>query len=202
MRTRSRCLRAMVVALVLASAALPTSVASALEPPPDRGSVPARVVLHVTGPGYVIGDSVLLGARTCVAPLGYVVDAKGSRQAPAAADVLAARRATLPRLVVVHMGTNGGMKREWIDRIMRILGPQRLVVWVTVQLPANGRYSHEAATNATIRAVVTRYPNARVADWNAASEPHLRQWTWGDGIHLQPAGCRAFARLINSVARA
>jgi hypothetical protein len=201
MRMRRRSVSAL-AALLLTALAAPTTGAAALEPPPSRPTVPARVVLHVTGPGYVIGDSVLLGARSCVAPLHYVVDAKGSRQAPAAAEALAARLATLPSLVVVHMGTNGGMKREWIDRIMRVLGPKRLVVWVTVQLPANGRYSHEAATNATIREVVNRYPNTRVADWNAVSDSHVRQWMWADGIHLQPAGCRAFATLINSVARA
>ncbi|MGD9957360.1 MAG: hypothetical protein AB7V23_14945, partial [Candidatus Nanopelagicales bacterium] len=71
-----------------------------------------------------------------------------------------------------------------------------------VQLPGVGRYSHVARTNDAIRSAAVRYPNARLADWNVKSEAHLSTWTWSDHIHLQPAGCRAFASLIDSVGRA
>lgn len=161
-------------------------------------SAPARY----TGPAFVIGDSVLLGARTCVAAKGWAYDAKGSRQPPAVRDILASMGMRVPHLVAVHVGTNGGVTDAQIDAIMKVLGPKRIVVWVTIQLPDDGRYSHEARSNLSIRQAAVRYPNARLADWNAKSESHLSTWTWADHIHLQPAGCRAFATLIDSVGRA
>ena len=161
-------------------------------------TAPARY----TGKAFVIGDSVLLGARTCVAAKGWSYDAKGSRQAPAARDVLASMGSRVPHLVAVHVGTNGGVTDAQISAIMKVLGPRRIVVWVTIQLPNNGRYSHEARSNTAIRQAAWRYPNARLADWNVKSEPRLSTWTWSDQIHLQPAGCRAFASLIDTVGRA
>ncbi len=163
-----------------------------------RPTAPARY----TGPAFIIGDSVLLGARTCVAAKGWAYDAKGSRQAPAMRDILARMGSRVPHLVAVHVGTNGGVTDQQIDAIMKVLGPKRIVVWVTIQLPDDGRYSHEARSNLSIRQAAARYPNARLADWNAKSEAHLSTWTWSDHIHLQPAGCRAFATLVDSVGRA
>jgi hypothetical protein len=158
--------------------------------------------VRYTGRAFIIGDSVLLGARTCVAAKGWAYDAKGSRQAPAVRDVLAAMGSRVPHLVAVHVGTNGGVTDRQIDAIMKVLGPRRLVVWVTIQLPDDGRYSHEARSNTSIRQAAHRYPNARLADWNLRSEGHLSTWTWSDHIHLQPAGCRAFAGLVDTVGRA
>lgn len=163
-----------------------------------RPTAPARY----TGPAFIIGDSVLLGARTCVAAKGWAYDAKGSRQAPAMRDILARMGSRVPHLVAVHVGTNGGVTDQQIDAIMKVLGPKRIVVWVTIQLPDDGRYSHEARSNLSIRQAAARYPNARLADWNAKSEAHRSTWTWSDHIHLQPAGCRAFATLVDSVGRA
>jgi hypothetical protein len=165
---------------------------------PTAPPAPARYA----GPAFVIGDSVLLGAKTCVAAKGWSYDAKGSRQAPALRDVLASMGSKVPHLVAVHVGTNGGVTDQQVDAIMKVLGSKRIVVWVTVQLPDNGRYSHELRTNTAIRHAAWRFPNTRLADWNARSEPHLATWTWSDHIHLQPAGCRAFAFLIDSVGRA
>ena len=70
------------------------------------------------------------------------------------------------------------------------------------QLPESLRYTYEDSSNRVIRAGVKRWPNARLADWNAVSYPQRRVWMWGDGIHLTPTGCRAFARLVVGVARA
>ena len=57
--------------------------------------------------------------------------------------------------MVVHLGTNGGITRAWVDRIMAIVGPGHLVVWVTLQLPNDySRYTFENRSNTTIRAAV------------------------------------------------
>ncbi|MBI1376147.1 MAG: hypothetical protein GC157_01475 [Frankiales bacterium] len=175
---------------------------------PPRDPAPAgahhrRLPLPWTGPVFAVGDSVMLGALRCLPAYRIEADARGNRQAWQGAALLAARRSHLPHVVVVHLGTNGGIDRTWIDTIMRTLGHGRRVVWVTLQLRNDyARYSYEDSSNAAIRAVVRRYPNARMADWNAVSEPHRSQWLWADGIHLRPEGCRAYARLVAHVARA
>jgi lysophospholipase L1-like esterase len=38
-----------------------------------------------------------------------------------------------------------------------------------------------------------RWPNAHVIDWNASVLP---EGLYPDGIHLNPAGCQAYANLI------
>jgi len=194
-------------AAVLGGLALVPTPAGAAVSGGTTGTTPTSVIrpaapARYTGPAFIIGDSVLLGARTCVAAKGWAYDAKGSRQAPAMRDILASMGRRVPHLVAVHVGTNGGVTDEQIGAIMRVLGPTRIVVWVTIQLPDDGRYSHEARSNLSIRQAALRYPNARLADWNAKSEAHLSTWTWSDHIHLQPSGCRAFAALVDSVGRA
>ncbi len=155
-----------------------------------------------TGRGFALGDSVMKGARVELGALNYTVDAVGSRQPFAGYAALVAYRNRLPGLVVIHMGTNGGITRAWFDKYMKLLGPSRRVVWVTLQLRNDyTRYTYEDRSNAVIRAAVKDYPNARLVDWNKLSENHHGDWLISDGIHLTFAGRKAFARLINNVAR-
>ncbi len=198
---------------VASVAAIPTTTGHAVAVGPDTvtrsgtvapagedGTVSRRVV---AGRAYAVGDSVMLGARSCLASKRFAVDAVGSRQASAGAAVIAAHRRTLPPILVVHLGTNGGLTRPWVDRIMRLAGPQRLVVWLTLQLRNDyRRYTFENRSNTMLRAAIPRYPNARLADWNAASELRRTSWLGGDGIHLTAAGCRGYAALVRNVVRA
>ncbi len=155
-----------------------------------------------TGRGFTLGDSVMKGAREEIAALDYTVDAVGSRQPSAGYSALVAYRNRLPGLVVIHMGTNGGITRAWFDRYMALLGPERRVVWVTLQLRNDySRYTYEDSSNAMLRTAVQAYPNARLLDWNRISERHRGDWLISDGIHLTFAGRKAFARLIDAVAR-
>jgi hypothetical protein len=182
--------------------AAPSAAVTAPQPPGGARAMPVPGPAPFRGQGLAVGDSVMMGARRCLEPREWTVDAVGSRQADAVADLLRSRRASLPRVVVVHTGTNAGVDQRQFDRIMRIVGPRIVVVWVTVQLPETPRYTREDSTNHVIRASVRRHLNARLADWNAASFPRRHQWMWGDGIHLTPAGCLAYARLVDRVARA
>lgn len=193
---------ASVTDVVVAGPELMTSQASA--PTPAAPAAPAhhRLATPYTGHIFAIGDSVMLGSRRCMPQHGITADAAGNRQPYQGAAVLTTLRSRLPQVVIVHLGTNGGIDRAWIDAIMRTLGHQRRVVWVTLQLRNDyTRYRYEDSSNLELRQVVLRYPNTRVADWNAYTERH-RGLVGGDGIHLTQRGCTAYASLLDSVARA
>lgn len=184
------------------AAASPTPSASGDSPEPSPSAptappspqAPARPVdMRV----YAIGDSVMLGAKACLEKLGYVVNAAGSRRPSAVAEELGLRRTKLPRRVVVHTGTNGGATVTDLENIVQAIGPGHEITFVTVQLPDHSKYSFEARTNAYIKSVAARFPFVHVADWHAWSDEHTGL-TYADGIHLPPAGCRAFAYVISS----
>jgi hypothetical protein len=155
---------------------------------PPAAAEPARAI--------TIGDSVMLGAEPCLARLGYEVDAMGSRQIGAGIQ-LARSAARSAGTLVVHLGTNGGVRTQDVDAFMAAVGPDRGVIWLTVQLPDDtDRYTFEESSNRVIRAVPRRFRNARVIDWNAISGRNP-PYFWADGIHLTPQGCEAYARLVD-----
>lgn len=211
------CLLVAFVAGVAAGLSWPTGTDAARA---DRGAAEAKVpVLRSPAqqpgdapaqppyPGRVlaIGDSVLMGAEACLAKRPYRVDAQTSRQVWQGADDLQLRIANgqrIPDRVLVHLGTNGGATPEDLDRIMWILGSERIVTFATIQLPDDpSRYTFETSTNTAIRAMPLRYDNARVMDWQRATRSNPG-WLYADGYHIAPEGCDAYAALADEVVRA
>ena len=151
---------------------------------------------------FAIGDSVMMGARACLGPRNYIVDAVGSRQIAAGTQTLRSRGDTVSQRVVVHLGTNGGAYPKDLDEVVRVLGKDRIIIFVTIQLPNNySRYTFEERTNAAIRALPKRYSNVRVFDWNALSNPRPHLF-WADGFHVRPEGCEAYAKGLDKIVRA
>ncbi len=97
-------------------------------------------------------------------------------------------------VLVVDVGYNEGPVGygAGIDRVMRASRAQRAVgvVWVTLR-ETRDLYR---ATNAVIRRAAKRWPQLRVADWNAFSSG--RSWFAGDGLHLTPTGATALAGFL------
>lgn len=161
------------------SAAQRTALAIGLAPP------------HVAGV-FALGDSVMLGAAPQLRARGIAVDAVESRQWGTGTAILArmAATATLPPVVIVHLGTNGPFSAGQFDATMRAVG-SRKVVFVNAHEPR----SWEQQVNLTLVAGVMRWPNARLVDWDGASTPHP-EWFWQDDIHLRPQGAQAYAALV------
>lgn len=177
---------------------------TALEPATDAGMASARPDSYPAYDGriFALGDSVLAGAARCLEARGVKVDAEQSRQVTEAIDILARRPAGLPARVIVHIGTNGGVDAGQLDTIMGLLGPQRLVLWSTIQLPDDPtRYTYERSTNDAIAALADRYPNVRVFDWEAATRQRP-EWLYVEGIHMTPEGCEGYAGLVEPQVRA
>ena len=153
-----------------------------------------------TGDVFAFGDFFFLSTAPCLEAKGFEVDAVSGRRVTDAAAELTRLRPELPGAVLLHLGANGGAAPADLDRIMEILGPDRIVVWSTIQLPDDDRYTFEADTNTAIAALPQKYPNARIVSWNALS---LTNPTWvnADGS-LTTAGCEAFAGFAETVVRA
>ena len=172
------------------------------EPADGVTAAPSPVGQAYDGKAFGVGDSVLAGAARCLAKRGVKVDAHESRQIDAGLDVLRKKAKDLPPRVLVHLGTNGGATASDLDSIMTVLGPNRLVVWSTIQLPDDpSRYTYEASTNEAIAALPQRYDNVRIFDWNAITTQQP-SWIYGEGIHMTPEGCQGYADLVSGLLRA
>jgi hypothetical protein len=147
-------------------------------------------------PPLAIGDSVLLGAATETAALGYDVDVRGCRQMAEGLEVLRkrARAETLPRVVVIALGSNSSIALADVRAALRILGPRRILGLVTPREVRGTPYDDAAL----LRSAAARWPaRIELVDWVNHVKRH-RGMTYSDGIHLTPAGRRALASLLKA----
>jgi hypothetical protein len=152
------------------------------------------------GPGpapLLIADSVVGFGMRGLQDKGYRINAQGCRTFARGVAALAdlAHRQTLPRLVVIELGSVGRIKQRQIDRALSIIGPDRVLGLVTPRRFHGG----EDPDAERIRAAATRSAQIAVVDWAALSAGHP-QWFYGDFVHPTPEGAEAFAQLLGSVA--
>ena len=147
------------------------------------------------GPVSVIGDSVVLGARSAIkdAIPGARVDAKVSRMPGGFTGRVKKldRRDKLANVVVVHPATNGVMNAKILRGILDPLTDYERVVIVNASVPR----SWEKQNNKVIAKVTPDYPNVVVADWKSASDGRSDYFV-SDGVHLTGSGAAAFAEVI------
>jgi lysophospholipase L1-like esterase len=150
-----------------------------------------------------IGDSAMLGAVDALQrkiPNLALVDAQGSRQAPAAIGLLRQYRTAghLGDVVVVHIGNNGPFTAQEFDEMMRVLSGVHKVLVVNLTVPPGVADPVAVPNNAVLANGIRRYPNKAVlVNWYAASAEHPAYLYW-DGIHVTPRGAQAYANLIAS----
>ena len=164
--------------------------------PPAPAPAPAAAPAAAGG-ALCIGDSVMLGASPSymgTLTMCGTVDATVSRQMSEGPAVVRSH-APYPGTVIIHLGTNGTVNAADVDAMMQALEGVPTVVLTTVQL--NGGRSWQGQANGEIRAAAGRWPNARIADWEAASAGHPEYFS-GDGIHLSAAGAQAYANTLAS----
>lgn len=95
------------------------------------------------------------------------------------------------RVLVVALGTNGYFGNGTVPQLLREVGKDRDVVFVTAHAPVvwtpdNNRYIHEIAK---------KHPNVRIAEWDAdiSARPDI---LGPDGIHPGPTGGAIYANSI------
>jgi hypothetical protein len=140
-----------------------------------------------------LGDSVMLGAAWRLAHAGFESDTLCGRSPRAGLAVLRRRRhrRTLPRVVVVALGSNAPMTSRDVAAMLRVLGPRRKLMLVTSM-----RHWH-AVSSGPMRRAARRHPRrVGLIDWSGLARTHPG-WLWGDGTHLRPRGLPGYTRLIH-----
>jgi hypothetical protein len=134
----------------------------------------------------------MIDAARTLARKGFEVDAKCGRSPRGGLYVLRqrAKRRTLPKAVVIALGTNFWISSNQIKKAVRILGRRRTLFLVTPYR------SWRAVGNEPIRRAARRNPGrVRMVDWSSLAYGH-RTWFQGDGTHLRRSGIRAYSRLL------
>jgi hypothetical protein len=172
------------------SSASPTASAAA---PTAATTAPASAVRDGR---LAVGDSVMLGSRPRLKKRGFRVDATVSRQFGAAVGIV--RRGsdarTLPRNVVVHLGTNGTITVKACRAIVRHAGAARRVFLVNIRVPRPWQNSN----NRALRTCDAAFSASRVhvVDWYAHSAGHPA-WFRSDRVHPSPVGQARYTKLID-----
>lgn len=119
---------------------------------------------------------------------------------PSALEAVQSYGRSLGRVLVVAVGYNedGRGYGAGIDRVMRAARAQGAVGVVWVTLRESGQYaSLYAKTNRAIERAARRWPQLRVADWNAHSRG--KPWFGDDGLHLNATGAAALASSLRTM---
>ncbi len=152
---------------------------------------------NAADPGlWVTGDSVILGIRHVLEvnhPIA-LINARVGRQAPELLEVmLRDGPLVLNSPIVFNIGNNNALTRAQVIDIFEAVkaAPQRIVVNTAVPRPWRD------ANNNLINEIAATYPNTVVVRWDQISEGHPEFFA-PDGIHLVPAGARAYVAAITS----
>jgi peptidoglycan/LPS O-acetylase OafA/YrhL len=176
--------------------AAPAPTATAASPAPSATRAKAHPVVWTMPKGSEIdafGDSMMVGS---IHALPYYLprirmDARSNRAWREAPGLVTARGDSLRRAVLLAFGTNAGTDEKAIRRTLAAIGPDRMVVIVTV----HGRFARAASDNQQLKEIVHDLPNVRVADWDAALTG-TSGMLQPDGIHPSLKGSHLYAKVV------
>jgi len=155
--------------------------------------VPA-VPVDASNPGlWVTGDSVILGIRFELdnrQPIG-LINARVGRQATELLEVITNDKQNMnASTIVLNLGNNNKLTEEQVAAIFEEIKDQPRIVVVNTAVPRAWRDEN----NALIAQYASIY-RAYLVDWAAVSDGHPEYFA-PDGVHLVPAGVRAYVDAI------
>jgi peptidoglycan/LPS O-acetylase OafA/YrhL len=181
-----------------AATAVPSPGADPTSPPggPDDSAHPVHSPLPTGDQITAIGDSVMLASapELQTAFPGISIDAVVSRQMHTAPAIVRAQADahTLRSIVLIGLGTNGAISAGTLAELQKIAGPQRRLVFLTVQAPRG--WTPEV--NATLTEyAATHRRHVALADWQNVIAPHIKLLA-DDEIHPGSAGGRIYAGVV------
>ena len=149
----------------------------------------------------MIGDSVSVRAIPDFSqafPHG-LIDAQVNRQLWDAPDILQhyLDMGMVGDVVVFALGTNGVVTDDQIDDVMRVVGSERNVWFVTTRSTTDWQDD----SNAALWNAAARYSNVQIIDWFAFSANREDLFD-GDGTHLTEEGAGIYTALVKSAVEA
>ncbi|MFM8523690.1 MAG: hypothetical protein ACKOBE_04960 [Actinomycetota bacterium] len=153
------------------------------------------VITDSATPGlWVTGDSVILGIRNVLASFERIelINARVGRQITELIEVARTdQKFVAGSTVILNLGNNNRLVEKEVVELLEIVKNQPQIVIVNTAVPRSWRDEN----NAIIARVASRYPNARLVDWNLLSANHPEYFA-SDGVHLNPPGVNAYVSAI------
>jgi peptidoglycan/LPS O-acetylase OafA/YrhL len=153
------------------------------------------VVTDSATPGlWVTGDSVILGIRNVLASFERIelINARVGRQITELIEVARTdQKFVAGSTVILNLGNNNRLIEKDVVELLEIVKNQPQIVIVNTAVPRSWRDEN----NAIIAKVASRYPNAKLVDWNLLSANHPEYFA-SDGVHLNPPGVNAYVSAI------
>ena len=152
------------------------------------------VPVDTSNPGlWVTGDSVILGIRFELdtrEPIG-LINARVGRQATELLEVISNDKENMSTsTIVLNLGNNNKLIEAQVAAIFEEIKDQPRIVVVNTAVPRSWRDEN----NALIAQYAAMY-GAYLVDWAAISNGHPEYFA-PDGVHLVPAGVRAYVDAI------
>ena len=144
---------------------------------------------------WVTGDSVILGIRYELDARSNIsiINARVGRQATELIEVMRADKANAPdSTVIFNLGNNNKLTSDQVLAIFEEVKNQPRIIVVNTAVPRGWRDEN----NALIAQYAALY-GATVVDWAAISAGHPEYFA-PDGVHLVPAGVRAYVDAITA----
>ena len=157
---------------------------------------PPAITPPVTEGGlWVTGDSVILGIRFELDARENIglINARVGRQAPELLEVIKNDKAKMVgSTIVLNLGNNNKLGEDQVAAIFAELKDQPRIIVVNTAVPRSWRDDN----NRLIAQYAAQY-GARLIDWAAISDGNP-EYFGSDGVHLVPAGVRAYVDAISA----
>lgn len=141
---------------------------------------------------FALGDSITVGAQAQLQQAGYIVNAATGRTFAEGLAILRGLGADLPSRVLVNLGSNSGVTSAQCRELTALVGPDRDLTLVTVNIPAAPELAQRSNSVLTDCASAA---GARLADWAGytKSNPGV---LCPDGLHISCGGAPAYTRFV------
>jgi peptidoglycan/LPS O-acetylase OafA/YrhL len=156
---------------------------------------PAATAPITQGGLWVTGDSVILGIRFELDSREEIglINARVGRQATELLEVIKNDKANMvDSPIIFNLGNNNKLSEDQVAAIFAEVKDQSRVIVINTAVPRIWRDEN----NELIAKYATMY-RARLIDWAAISQGHP-EYFGPDGVHLVPAGVRAYVDAITA----
>ncbi|MCT3247384.1 acetyltransferase [Lactiplantibacillus plantarum] len=143
-----------------------------------------------------IGDSVLLDVSPDLQDVipGTVVQGRVGRQVTEVPGIINSLKSQgqLAHNVLLNIGTNGTITDDQAEQVVKLIGKDRQIFWVTAHVPTQ---SWQNQVNAQIAKTAKKHANVHVIDWHGRAQ-NQSGWFADDNVHPSTTGNRQLTNLI------